>query len=96
MRTITAPGFLAFGERVSAGSRLPRSRRGAIDWIPTAIVHRRILTRRRSAGIRAGWRVTGTGPVEATVVLRSRGPIVAGHLGLVFLLATLKECVEGI
>jgi hypothetical protein len=94
MRTIAAPGFLAFSERVCAGSRLPRSRRGTIDWIPTAIVHRRIRTRRRSARIRAGWRVTGTGPVESTVVLRSRGPIVAGQLGLVFLLAMLKERVE--
>jgi hypothetical protein len=94
MRTITAPGFLAFCERVSAGSRLTWSRRGTINWIPTAVMHRRILTGRRSAGIRAGRRVTGTGPVESTVGLRSRSPIVAGQLCLVLLLATLKERVK--
>jgi hypothetical protein len=75
---------------------LTRSRRGTINGIPTAVVHRRILTGRRSAGIRAGRRVTWTwtGTVESSSGLWSRNPVVAGQLCLVLLLTTLKERVQ--
>jgi hypothetical protein len=90
MRTVTAPGLLTFREGIGAGGRLARSRRHTINGITTEIMHRRILTRRRRARIRSGWRVARTRRVESAM-LSSRNPIIVHKLGLVFILTALEK-----